>query len=283
MAAKTQSDGAQREMDALVAVLSAPERLAKQSDVNQSALNTRAERDALEARVHLQKNEVEAARPDILAQDVERFKRSADQYERQFRERQTTITVLKSRLEEAGAQGLEESRAELAVRFEAAARRLAELKLRADALDLLLNMLDAKRAALTKRLQAPLQKHVHRYLQLLFPQATLDIGEDLTPGVLTRIGSRGTESGQFREMSFGAREQMGVISRLAYADLLKEAGRPTLIIMDDALVHSDPERLEQMKRVIFDASRRHQVLVFTCHPVAWRNVGANAVSIGRKA
>jgi hypothetical protein len=32
---------------------------------------------------------------------------------------------------------------------------------------------------------------------------------------------------------------MGVISRLAYADLLKEAGRPTLIILDDALVHSD--------------------------------------------
>ena len=72
---------------------------------------------------------------------------------------------------------------------------------------------------------------------------------------------------------------MGVISRLAYADLLKEAGRPTLIIMDDALVHSDEQRLEQMKRVIFDASQRHQVLVFTCHPAAWRNVGACLISI----
>jgi uncharacterized protein YhaN len=55
----------------------------------------------------------------------------------------------------------------------------------------------------------------------------------------------------------------GVISRLAYADLLKEGGRPTLIIMDDALVHSDPHRLEQMQRVVFDASQRHQILVFT--------------------
>lgn len=282
VAAKTQSDGAQRERDALVAVLTAPERQAKQNEVNQNALNTRAERDALEVRVLQLRSQVDAARPDILAQDVERFKRSADQCERQFRERQTTITVLKSKLEEAGAQGLEESRAELAARYEAAARRLVELKMRADALNLLLNLLDAKRAALTKRLQAPLQKHVHRYLQLLFPQATLDIDEYLAPGVLTRIGSRGTESGHFCEMSFGAREQMGVISRLAYADLLKEAGRPTLIIMDDALVHSDSERLEQMKRVIFDASQRHQVLVFTCHPVAWRNVGANAVSIGRE-
>ena len=91
------------------------------------------------------------------------------------------------------------------------------------------------------------------------------------------------EVGHINEMSYGAREQMGVISRLAYADLLKEAGRPTLIILDDALVHTDAQRLEQMKRVIFDASKRHPVLVFSCHPAAWKNVAANPVAIGRTA
>ena len=74
---------------------------------------------------------------------------------------------------------------------------------------------------------------------------------------------------------------MGVISRLAYADLLKEAGRPTLIILDDALVHSDDQRLEQMKRVLFDAAQRHQVLLFTCHPAAWRDMGAVPRTIAR--
>ena len=66
---------------------------------------------------------------------------------------------------------------------------------------------------------------------------------------------------------------MGVIARLAYADLLKAAGKPTLIILDDALVHSDDARLERMKRVLFDAARRHQVLLFTCHPDKWRDMG----------
>lgn len=115
----------------------------------------------------------------------------------------------------------------------------------------------------------------------VFPQATLDISEDMTPGRLTRPGTRGQESGDFDAMSFGAREQIGVISRLAYADLLKEAGRPTLIILDDALVHSDEHRLEQMKRVLFDASQRHQVLLFTCHPAAWQGLGVSPRSIGR--
>ena len=72
---------------------------------------------------------------------------------------------------------------------------------------------------------------------------------------------------------------MGVISRLAYADLLREAGRPTLIILDDALVHSDAERLAQMKRVLFDAAARHQILLFTCHPENWRDLGVSARSL----
>ncbi|MBK9573065.1 MAG: hypothetical protein IPO43_10175 [Rhodoferax sp.] len=261
---QTRHESAVRERDALLNLLATPERQDKQRNTNQNLLNARAELDALSARVVALQAELEAARPDILAQDIERFKRSAEQSDKQFRERSTSITVLRAKLEEAGAQGLEEKRAELAVRCDGAARRVKELKLRAEALDLLVNLLDAKRQALTRRLQAPLQKHMQRYLQLLFPQATLEISEDMTPGRLTRPGTRGQESGDCEAMSFGAREQIGVISRLAYADLLKEAGRPTLIILDDALVHSDDQRLEQMKRVLFDASQRHQVLLFTC-------------------
>ena len=279
--AQTQRDAALRERDALMGLLNDPGRQQRARDTGQRLLVVRAERDALQQRVSTKQGEVDLARPEILAQDVERFKRSADQAQRAFSDRQTSITLLQGKLEEAGAQGLEEERAEQAVRAEAADRRYTELKLRADALDLLLTLLESKRRDLTKRLQAPLQKHVNRYLQLLFPQATLDIGEDLTPGLLTRIGHAGAESGPVAELSFGAREQMGVISRLAYADLLKEAGRPTLIILDDALVHSDDQRLEQMKRVLFDAAERHQVLLFTCHPAAWRDMGAVPRTIAR--
>jgi uncharacterized protein YhaN len=73
---------------------------------------------------------------------------------------------------------------------------------------------------------------------------------------------------------------MGLISRLAYADLLKESGRPTLIILDDALVHSDQQRLAQMKRILFDAGQRHQILLFSCHPENWRDLGVAARDMG---
>lgn len=272
--AQTQRDAARREREQSQAVLDDPARRQRVGDAGQRLLLARAERDALAQRVAAAEAELEAARPDIVRQDLERFKRSAEQAERAYHDRQTALTLLQGKLEEAGAQGLEGERAELAVRADAADRRRRELARRAEALELLLELMEARRRELTRRLQAPLQKHVNRYLQLLLPQATLDIGENLAPGRLTRPPRGGSEaSGPVDELSFGAREQMGVISRLAYADLLKDAGRPTLIILDDALVHSDEARLAQMKRVLFDAAQRHQVLLFTCHPAAWRDMG----------
>lgn len=64
------------------------------------------------------------------------------------------------------------------------------------------------------------------------------------------------------------------------ADLLQEADRTTLLILDDALVNTDDDRLGQMKWVLFDAAQRHQVLIFTCHPAAWRDLGVVARWVG---
>jgi|GEM_PF-2073753 len=50
-----------------------------------------------------------------------------------------------------------------------------------------------------------------------------------------------------------------MISSRAYAGLLREARRPTLIILDDTLVAIDEKRLEQMKRMLFDAMTRYQI------------------------
>lgn len=216
---------------------------------------------------------IAAVRPELLAQDVQRFGASAREAEARHRERDRQIAQIEATVAAAGAAGLEEDLARALGERSQARRRAEELQHRAEALDHLLGKLEARRQALTRRLQAPLQKHLDRYLQLLFPGGRLEVDERLVPGALVRTGTRGPEAGDIETLSFGAREQMGVIARLAYADLLREAGRPTLILLDDALVHSDEDRLAQMKRVLFDAAQRHQVLLFTCHPDRWRDMG----------
>jgi len=212
---------------------------------------------------------IREARPELLQQDIQRFRQAAETQQKAQENRERELRDIRVRLEAWGAEGLEELLSEKSGEFEHINRRYDELHRRARALDLLLNVLIGKRQALTRRLQAPLQKHLDHYLSVLFPEATLEVDEHLMPGRFTR----GNELGQMTELSFGAREQMGLISRLAYADLLQEAGRPTLIILDDTLVHSDAERLDGMKRILFDAAQRHQILLFTCHPESWQDLG----------
>jgi len=277
--AQTGHESATRELAAAQAVLDAPDRAVRLSAANQALVDARAEQATLAGRIETRARQVAEASPDILRQDVERYRKSAEQLEKHHAERRDTLMRLEVELQPTGAQGMEERRAEPARALEECRRRGDELQRRARALDHLLNLLRDKRTALTRKLQAPLQKHLNRYLQLLFPHASLEIDENLSPGPLTRPGANGSESGAFETLSFGAREQMGIISRLAYADLLKEAGRPTLIILDDALVHSDETRLAQMKRLLFDAATRHQILLFTCHPGNWRDMGVGARSL----
>lgn len=275
-AAQAALEAALHERDTARARLDDPARAKQVTDANISLTDALAQQTAAALRIEELASRLDAVRPQTLAQDVERYARSAEQLEKTFALRRDALTVLDVELQAAGARGLDERRAELARDHAATTRRADQLARRARALDLLLKLLQDKRHALTQRLQAPLQKHLNHYLGLLFPGAHISIDDSLSPGPLTREGTNGTENGAVDELSFGAREQMGVIARLAYADLLKEAGKPTLIILDDALVHSDDARLSQMKRVLFDAATRHQILLFTCHPEKWRDMGVPA-------
>lgn len=267
---KARRDGAEKEAQRLRDIVNDPGIGAKERDASKQLDETTRKLATASASVATLQSKVEQAQPELLLQDVQRLSASAENALKAFHQREADLRGLLGRLENEGALGLEEQREELRVTEQAAVRRVAELRLRADALDLLVKRMEAKREALTRRLQAPLQKRLDHYVRILFPQGRMELREDLTPGVLTR----GAETVDFLELSFGAKEQAALISRLAYADLLKEAGRPTLLMLDDALVHSDTARLEQMKRVVFDGATRHQILLFTCHPERWDGLGS---------
>lgn len=279
--AKAQSDlaAARQELVAAETTRNDPQRgervMAAQRALSDGLLQEAAARQRVESIA----SELKSVNLALLRQDVERLARSEQQLHADHKRRHDEITRLEVELETKGALGLEEQRAEVEREYEAASRRANELGRRADALDYLLGLLREKRSALARRLREPLQKHLDRYLQMLFPGARIEVAEDLSPGRITRTGPNGEEDGEFEALSLGTREQMGIVARLAYADLLKASGKPTLLILDDALVNSDEARLWQMKRVLYDAASRHQILIFTCHPAAWRDLGVVARGI----
>jgi hypothetical protein len=225
--------------------------------------------DALKNQRGERERELEAARLDDPAAEEKRYRASAELARGEQRERQVRIVELRSQLETMGASGLGERLAALEAQVEQATRRKDELSLRASALSLLDEVLVDERDAALAQLRAPLTERLGHYLKRIFPQSSIALGDDLSPATL----DRGGRAELLDALSFGTREQLGILTRLAYADLLRTSGRPTLLMLDDAAVHTDAARRDAIKRALIDAATRHQILVFTCHPELWDDLG----------
>ena len=69
----------------------------------------------------------------------------------------------------------------------------------------------------------------------------------------------------YGSLSGGAREQLGILARLAGAALV--ANEDTVpVVIDDALGFADPQRLSSMGAVFNTVGERGQVIVLTCMP-----------------
>ena len=84
----------------------------------------------------------------------------------------------------------------------------------------------------------------------------------------------------FSSISVGAREQLGLIVRVACSLLVDEQeGVP--LLFDDTLGHTDPARLEGMGAMLSQAGRQCQVIIFTCTPGRFRHIGdARTIALG---
>ena len=112
----------------------------------------------------------------------------------------------------------------------------------------------------------------------MFPQAELALGEDFAIAGLSRSGP----SELFGRLSLGTQEQIAVLVRLAMGAMICEKGEDVPVILDDALVFSDDERIEQMFDAINRAGRSQQVIVLHLPARSFASLGGKEVQIVNK-
>jgi DNA repair exonuclease SbcCD ATPase subunit len=151
--------------------------------------------------------------------------------------------------------------------------RYLDLQEEASALQLLAQELDAAATRTRDRFAKPVVERLAPYLQLLLPQARLVLGEDLTPRAL----ERGSTREDFGRLSGGTQEQLGLLVRLAFARLLADTGTPAPLIIDDAVVNSDDDRLMRLFQALQHAAQRHQVLVLSCRQRDFEQLGGHRI------
>ncbi len=82
-------------------------------------------------------------------------------------------------------------------------------------------------------------------------------------------------------LSGGTREQIAILTRLAFARLLARSGRTPPIILDDALIFSDDDRIQKMFTALNAQASDLQMLVFSCRQRAFRDLGGTVLRVQR--
>jgi len=191
----------------------------------------------------------------------------------QLRER---IARLEGEVQVAGGDGLGERVATLKLQQEMAATEEARITERVEVLKLLRRTVEDSYAQRREQLNAPLRRHLKPFLHDVFPKADLDLGENFAIAGLSRSGPAAE---LFGRLSLGTQEQVAVLVRLAMGAMICERGHDVPVILDDALVFSDDERIEQMFDAISRAGRNQQVIVLTCRARSFASLGGQQLQI----
>ncbi len=166
--------------------------------------------------------------------------------------------------------GLSEALEEAEGRLAAARERGERLRAEVAALLRLREVLQGTRAAAREAYFGPVQEELAPLLAILHANAALDFDPDtLLPGRLARAGAEESLS----RLSGGTQEQIAILTRLAFARLFARSGRPVPVILDDALVHSDDDRIVRMFTALHRVAADQQVIVLTCRQMAFAALG----------
>ena len=136
--------------------------------------------------------------------------------------------------------------------------------------------LEAARSQARELYLKPVMTELKPLLGLLFDDATIAFDEKtLLPRSIHRAGVEE----EVERLSGGMREQLSVLTRLAFARLLARDGRPAPVILDDALVYSDDDRIERMFDALHRQASDQQIIVFSCRQRAFQRLGGNVLSM----
>jgi DNA repair exonuclease SbcCD ATPase subunit len=183
------------------------------------------------------------------------------------------LAVLADRLQQSQADGRYDTKERAEREFEEAQATLEAIIRRARAAELLWNTLNRFRDAARKAYVQPLKVAIERLGKIAFgPEFEIEIADDWT--VLSRTMNGITLP--FVDLSVGVKEQIGILARLAVAQIVAKQGGVPLII-DDALGFSDPGRLESIGAAITAAGKESQIIILTCTPGRFSHVGSAEV------
>ncbi len=220
----------------------------------QAATTVVADRDSAKAAY-------DKADPILVASGLVAAEKARANHEANLRRIHDDVSRLKARLELNGEAGLEEGLQRAQRDAFVALGAVARFRRRALAAKLLYETLQICRDEAQKSYVAPLKGEIERLGKRIFGEEfQVLINEDLS--VEARVMNGTTIP--YANLSSGAKEQIGILERLATARIVGKGGVP--LVLDDAVAYTDNVRQEALAAALGFASVDTQTIVVTCAP-----------------
>lgn len=229
--------------------------------------DTAAQAEALVTRLS---EELAAQQPESVAAALAEAERAADAAAARHQEAVEALREVAAQLKVYGTEGRKGSLDMAETERERAEAEYLRVRRRARAAELLRSVMGRHRDAMRQRYVDPFRGEVERLGRIVFGDSfEVDVDSQLCIGARTLSG----RTVPYDSLSGGAKEQLGIVARLAGAALVaKEDSVP--VVIDDALGFTDAGRLTKMAEV-FDAVAGHgQVIILTCSPQRYAEVSS---------
>jgi uncharacterized protein YhaN len=241
---------------------------------------------SLEDKVLRAREALEALRRDAPSTSLEaakarhdRLKAAREQAEKRWQEITTALASLNGAIEALAGEGVEERLEEMKGRLEAARRKRDNLRHEVAVLQTLSAALEKARQDARDTYVAPVIRELGPLLDMVLPGGQIEMDADsISPVRLTRPG----RDDSIAELSGGTREQLALLVRLAFARLLAKNGEAVPVILDDAIVYTDDDRIEKMFDALNRQARDLQIMILTCRQRAFQNLGGQLLRIIRE-
>lgn len=187
-----------------------------------------------------------------------------------------TMAGLNAEIRAQSEEAVEEKWRETSEALTAASARVAAYEKEVAVLQRVTTALENARSEARELYLKPVMAELGPLLRLLFDDVAITFDDKtLLPQTILRNG----QEEDVDRLSGGMREQLSVLTRLAFARLLARDGRPAPVILDDALVYSDDDRIEKMFDALHRQSRDQQIIVFSCRQRAFQKLGGNVLQM----
>ncbi len=195
-----------------------------------------------------------------LELELRQAEQAVQQLRQGHREVQQACIHIEGRLGSIGDDGRYERVQDLEAELNQARADLARLEREAHAARRLYQVLGDEYQGARERLTEPVIARIRPYLADLFPGSEVWLDEEMN--LLGMRGERVEED--FESLSGGAREQLALLVRIGLAEVVG-ADESWPLVLDDVLVNTDAERIRRVQRLLYQAARNMQILLFTCH------------------